>query len=482
MIPTGVSEREVLDALPVTVHTVDLDGRITSATRAGAWLWEALDDAGAREQIEHAMTLLRSGRSPLVRWEVPSGTADDERVLLMQMAPLHEGHAIDGYVFTTVDITPSHRSRQALADAGVAIATTIDLDRTLAEVAQQVRRAIRCDALAIALADDDATTFRLAYELGFDADGAATIARLQPAWQSAIADGHVVVRRRTDAPPGIELTAPLRGSDAVLGAMTIVTEDADAPQHLEETTRLLTGLAAQTAVALDRVGLVRRAAHRRRLEALGEVAAGVAHELRNPLFGISSAAQLLRFSAKEEPVVEKNVGRILREVERLNRMVTSLLDFGRPAALKLAPADPDDVWDAVLAGERGRLESRALALHRTRAHGATCLVDAEQLAHVFSNILVNAIAAAPEASDLTLASAVLPSGAWRCRLVNAGPPIPADVLPHVFEIFFSTKPGSTGIGLALSQRIVEEHHGSIAIDSTPERGTTVTVTIPGTRP
>ena len=212
---------------------------------------------------------------------------------------------------------------------------------------------------------------------------------------------------------------------------------------------------------------------------IGELSTGIAHELRNPLFGISSAAQLLRFRVKDDPIVEKNVGRILREVERLNSMVTALLEYGRPNTIHLEPGDPDAVWDAVLENQRGRLESRALLLHRTRADPPVhCAIDAGQLAQVLVNLLVNATDAAPEGTDLTLESLALPNGAWHCRLHNGGAAIPGEVLPRVFEIFFSTKPGGIGIGLALCQRIVEEHGGTVALESAPELGTTATLVLP----
>jgi signal transduction histidine kinase len=233
------------------------------------------------------------------------------------------------------------------------------------------------------------------------------------------------------------------------------------------------------AAAIERAWLVRRVGHKRRLEAIGEVSAGVAHELRNPLFGISSAAQLLRFRVKDDPVVEKNVGRILREVERLNSMVTALLEFGRPHPIALTPGDPDAVWDEVLENQRGRLESRAVLLHRTRAQPpAHCAIDAQQLAQVLINVLVNAVDAAPEGSDLALYSSTLSNGGWRCRLHNGGAAIPPDVLPRVFEMFFSTKTGGTGIGLALCQRIVEEHGGTITLESAPELGTSTIIVLP----
>jgi signal transduction histidine kinase len=160
-------------------------------------------------------------------------------------------------------------------------------------------------------------------------------------------------------------------------------------------------------------------------------------------------------------------------------MVTALLDYGRPNAAHLAPRDPDAVWDEVLESQRGLLESRSLVVRRTRAAPPTrCAVDAEQLAQLWVNLLVNAADAAPEATDLTLVSSTLPNGGWRCRLHNGGPAIPPESLARVFEIFYSSKPGGTGIGLALCQRIVDEHGGTIALDSAPERGTTMTVTLP----
>jgi signal transduction histidine kinase len=235
-----------------------------------------------------------------------------------------------------------------------------------------------------------------------------------------------------------------------------------------------------TVTTVDLTASHRSREQKLRVAAVADVSTGVAHELRNPLFGISSAAQLLRFRVKDDPIVEKNVGRILREVDRLNAVVTGLLDYGRPDPLHRTPGDPDALWDEVLETQRGRLESRALLLHRVRAEPpAHCAIDAGQLAQVLVNLLVNATDAAPPGTDLTLHSSVLPNGAWRCRLHNGGAGIPADVLPRVFDLFLTTKPGGTGIGLALCRRIVEQHDGTITLESAPEHGTTATLVLPG---
>ena len=487
-------ERQVLDALPFTVYTADLEGRITymnrSSARAaqsngapqpgdeeaviGVPVWDAIAGAAPRDQIEQAMATVREGRAPSVAWEFPRSSPAEERMYLMQVSAIGEGRAVTGFTFSTVDITPSHRWREALIDAGMALAPTMSVDRVCHEVAQQLRRAMACDAVAIALADGETDALRVVQQSGLAIAPVEIPARFASAWEEALRSGRVVTRTSEE---GTELTAPMASGEGVFGTITLTC--APIPSHrIEEARRLLETIAAETGVALERARVVERLGHRRRLEAISEVTAGVAHELRNPLFGISSAAQLLRFRVREDPVVEKNVGRILREVERLNSMVTSLLEYGRPGPMTLAPGDPDAVWDEVLESQRGLLESRAVLLERSRAPSASCAIDSQQLSHVFTNLLVNATDAAPEGSDLTLTSSVLANGQWRCRLHNGGPPIPADVLPRVFEVFFSTKPGGSGIGLALCKRIVEEHGGSVSLESAPEIGTSATVLLP----
>jgi signal transduction histidine kinase len=499
MLSTELSERQLIDALPVSIYALDLDGHLTSVHQAahrfsddsgpvaaaaidggsrGAAIWDAMRGTMSRHQIEHGMQLLRTGRAPVVRWELERAP-DDHRVSLAQMTPLHDdAHAVTGYVVSTVDVTSLDRARETDLDSGVSLARAVDVDGAFHEAAQQLRQILRADTVVIAMNDDDGATPRIVYDYGTDGDRRSLEQHLASSWRLALESGRVAASPDDSA---VILTAPLLGDTAPIGIISVITDEIESPERLATARRFLASLATQLSAAVARTRQVAYATRRHRSGAIGEVAAGVAQELRNPIFGISSAAQLLRFRAREDPVMEKNVGRILREVERLNRMVGTLLELGRPIALKLSVADPDAVWDDVLETERGRLESRAIAIRRTRPDTpASIALDSEQLAQAFNSILSNAVDAAPEATDITLQSATLPNGGWRCRLTNGGTPIPAEMLPRVFELFLSTKPGSTGVGLALTQRIVEEHQGTITIESTAETGTTVSISLPGT--
>jgi len=495
MLSTELLERQLLDAIPATIYTLDADGRLTSVHSPSARfadelaaaphphdgigrpIWELADSSFSRDHVEHAMRHLRAGRAPVVRWEI-TAAGDDRRTLLAQMTALHdESRAVTGFVVATTDVSASTGARDDFLAATLTLSRTFEPDRIYQEIAAELRHSLRPDIVVIALADDDSSTPRIVYDSGSDADRRTLEQRFAASWRAAIDGGRLIVVRNGMT---AEITAPLVGGAAESEGAITIAMDIDSPERLAEAERYLALLASQVGTALERARSVARVAHRQRIAAIGEVAAGVAHELRNPIFGISSAAQLLRFRAREDPVMEKNVGRILREVERLNRMVATLLDLGRPIALKLSNGDPDAVWDDVLESERGRLESRVVAVRRTRpATPRSVPIDGDLLAQAFRSVLSNAVEAAPEASDLTLHAAVLPSGGWRCRLTNRGDPIPADILPRVFEPFLSTKPGNTGVGLPLVQRIIGEHHGSVTIESSAEAGTSVTITLPG---
>ena len=255
--------RRLLDALPLTVWSVDLDGRITAANSAwskfatdngapgiateaavlGRSIFDSVSDDPSREQIERAMALLRERRVSVVRWEFPCSSPTEERVFLMQVTAIDDGQQVSGFVFSTVDITPSHRSREALIITGIALAEAISLDRVYEEVAHQLLRAVPSTGFVIALSDDDTAEFRITHRQGYDAHSSAQLeVRLLRTWLDALATGNVA-RQSTNVGP--EITAPLITGEGVLGAITLYAEPIESEQALEEAERVLAVIAAQ---------------------------------------------------------------------------------------------------------------------------------------------------------------------------------------------------------------------------------------------
>jgi two-component system sensor histidine kinase PilS (NtrC family) len=220
----------------------------------------------------------------------------------------------------------------------------------------------------------------------------------------------------------------------------------------------------------------------KRLADLGTVAAGLAHELRNPLASISGCVELLRGAEGLSAEDQRIMGIVLRETGRLDHLLTRFLEFTRPAPPQRVPTDLAvlaaetlDVFAADPAAAGLRLE-RALSPART-----SC--DPEQLRQVLWNLLANAAQAIREAGKGGVVRVTSEAGAGGVTLAvtDDGPGIPPAELSRIFTPFFTTKPSGTGLGLAVVQRIVDAHGGAIAVDAAPRGGARFSVRLPGPR-
>lgn len=214
-----------------------------------------------------------------------------------------------------------------------------------------------------------------------------------------------------------------------------------------------------------------------RLAALGELVAGLAHEVRNPLTSIRGFMQFLE-SSDDVAEWQRYAPLIVRQVDSLNRLVTELLEFGRPRPPAFRPVQLNDLIREVslLAG---RKSNARIALHL--APGLPLVeADGEALKQVMLNLIINAIQATSETGEITIATATSAQDGREAIVTVAddGEGIAPENLDKVFDPFFSTKPQGTGLGLAMAHRIVDAHHGTIAIASVPGAGTTVTLRIP----
>ena len=214
-----------------------------------------------------------------------------------------------------------------------------------------------------------------------------------------------------------------------------------------------------------------------RLAALGELVAGLAHEVRNPLTSIRGFMQFLE-SSDDVAEWQRYAPLIVRQVDSLNRLVTELLEFGRPRPPAFRPVQLNDLIREVslLAG---RKSNARIALHLA-PDLPLVEADGEALKQVMLNLIINAIQATSETGGITITTA---STAQDCRdvivtVADDGEGIAPENLDKVFDPFFSTKPQGTGLGLAMAHRIVDVHHGTITIANRLQSGTTVTLRIP----
>jgi PAS domain S-box-containing protein len=243
---------------------------------------------------------------------------------------------------------------------------------------------------------------------------------------------------------------------------------------------------------------------RERLASIGELSAGVAHEIRNPLTGIGNCAQVLRDRIAPEDPLQRLVQIILDEAARLNRIVESLLSFARTGRPRLSENAVVDVVRHVVDLEKDRMTQQGITVEsKIRGRIPLIFIDPEQITQVLLNIVRNAVEAMPSGGRLTLECSVArrrpyirrgigqrrtdrirydrraPTRRYvQVRIADTGRGIPKEAISRVFDPFFTTRPKGTGLGLSISQSIIKEHGGFINMHSIENKGTTVTVDLP----
>jgi two-component system sensor histidine kinase PilS (NtrC family) len=227
-----------------------------------------------------------------------------------------------------------------------------------------------------------------------------------------------------------------------------------------------------------------------RLEAVAEIAASLAHEIRNPLASIRSAVEMLARAARDDPDEKTLAGLVLRESDRLSRILTEFLDFSRVRVTKSAPLDLVSVAEAGIRLARQHPECVADAtIEMVAPHGPVLVEGDEDLLHrVVFNLVLNAVQVSGGTARIIVEVAIadpaeldtpLPIEQPRMvRVSDNGPGVAPALLERVFEPFVTGRPGGSGLGLAIVQRAVQAHRGYILCDSTPGEGTVFTIFIP----
>ena len=225
----------------------------------------------------------------------------------------------------------------------------------------------------------------------------------------------------------------------------------------------------------DRVALENRLAEQKSLAKLGEMAAVVAHEVKNPIAGIRGALQVI---TSRMPAEQRDRGvliDIIARLDALNRIVQDMLMFARPRALRQEP-----VSLAALLGDTVALIERDPTMSHVQialSGAADISGDREMLQVVFQNILMNAAQAMENKGRIEVSIGTV-NGRCSVAIADQGPGMPEDVRARAFDAFFTTKHRGTGLGLPIARRVIEAHGGTIQIDAPPSGGTMVTIVLP----
>ena len=297
------------------------------------------------------------------------------------------------------------------------------------------------------------------------------------------------------------ITMPLTAGDRVVGFLACWDERVPEAFASNEIAALIE-VSDRAALVIENSKLYQQMKERDRLAALGEMAAGLAHEIRNPLAAIQGAIQLLlpqgspRDGREAGPGVRVEgdaaefLSIIAEEVRRLNGVVTQFLDYSRPARASLAPGDVNEILRKTITLLQADIPPGIELTVELAADLPRVSCDAEQLRQVFLNLALNAVQAMPQGGELRISSRLARDevALWRdtprrsdlveIRFSDTGPGIPEEARDHVFVPFYTTKEKGTGLGLAICQRIVKTHGGTIGVRTADGGGAEFVIALP----
>lgn len=272
----------------------------------------------------------------------------------------------------------------------------------------------------------------------------------------------------------------ISSNNKVLGFINLKDERFEDAYSSEEQSFMMM-VAAQVAITIENSRLFEKLKERERLAALGEMAAGMAHEIRNPLGAIKGAAQLLNPDAYDESEVEF-LSIIIEEVDRLNSVVTQFLDYARPLRSGFSLTDINEVLKRTLLLLDTEEQMEAIVIDRSLQENLPLLHgDAEQLKQVFINLIRNGVEAMQGQGTIQITTELiddLDSPTIEISFVDEGEGVDEKDLKNIFIPFYTTKNKGTGLGLSICQRIIENHEGTIELQSERGKGTQFLIRLP----
>jgi len=226
--------------------------------------------------------------------------------------------------------------------------------------------------------------------------------------------------------------------------------------------------------------LKREIERNQRLASLGRLAAGIAHEIRNPLSSIKGFATYFRERYKEIPEDQKTAEIMVQEVERLNRVIGQLLEFARPMTIQKKPTSMHTVIQHSLKMIEGQAQAKNIKITTSLSpESKDVSIDPDRISQVLLNLYINSIEAMDHGGILSVELSWDENAQMtKIAVSDIGAGINKEDLVHIFDPYFTTKQSGTGLGLAIVHKIIESHKGEVRVESEPGKGTTVTILLP----
>lgn len=436
-----------------------------------------------------------------------AGTREIGRGNLTHRIPIEAGDELGQLALAFNRMTAS---LEALMETSRELSSMLDPDQVLQSIAAHALKLVKADLAAIAPFDKATQQARVAVALGAVSEGLqhAVVTPGRGLGGAVLATGRPMVTGNYLGDPGIvhdpaydaivqaegtraSVAVPITVKNEIAGVLWVGNRRDEA--FTAEDVDILRRMSHQAAIALENATLYQdlRRSHEQllaaqtemvgktRMAAIGEIAAAVAHETRNPLGALSNCVQLLRRNPNITGEDAELLEIVHTESQRLNEIVSDFLAFGRPRPAQFEAVDVHEVLETTLAMLRRDARCPSSIVFVTKFDRALPAVraDRDHLRQVFWNLFLNAVQAMGQQGELR-AETRTEGSSVQISVQDTGPGISPSALGRLFEPFYTTRAGGTGLGLAIVRRIVDDHGGDIRVDSEPDQGACFTLTLP----
>jgi signal transduction histidine kinase len=395
--------------------------------------------------------------------------------------------------------------KKTISDLSRAMVSILDIHELCREIITTTTHAMRVNKASIFIFDEEDGCYKLYDAIGLDnTDNIKRFARDNPLFQWVGEQDEIIIREEMErysthsaassvietlTMMGSELCLPLVTKQKLIGVINLGMKG-KGEMYTHEDLELLETMSNQATVAIENAKLYEDLTRAKvqmqradRLAALGTLTAGLAHEIRNPLVAIKTFTQLLPTRFDDDEFRDHFLKVTAGEVDRIASLVTELLDFARPSQPKLNSEDLNQVVEkmALLVDTESHKKNIKILKDLCAALPSVTL-DKEQIKQVLLNILLNAVDATPENGTISVITRPLTKNGYldyvQVTIADTGKGIPAEDLEKVFTPFYTTKHTGSGLGLSISHQIVQEHQGTIEVESKQNVGTTFRINLP----